>query len=364
MAGGEGWFSSNYWNANYWQANYWAPAGAQAGDYWAVNYWDLQYWADSYWRVTGGPGEVVVNDDATLALAQFEVQVTTGTDILATTASLDLTDFAQAVIYSAGFVFSPPVSESAVPLTLTAYSTGVGTSGYIVGDVDLFFSPESTITITVGVLPDAPSRSLTAFAPTVSTPDGLSVGVGQSVEYTLTGFDVLANNNVSIQPVPANLSLANYDSPAAGIGELIELTPAFRLLNTANPIISGVPVANVRVPNVAQLSLNPLLVAATGTTQPLIPDPTFPGDDSIENANAATYPSNYEICDRTGFKLRRGMLREEWDGTMVRPKSWERRHPQDFVRGVGGEQEGSKRPEQDDRFVSDQYPTGVSADDL
>jgi hypothetical protein len=44
---------------------------------------------------------------------------------------------------------------------------------------------------------------------------------------------------------------------------------------------------------------------------------------------------------------------------MVRKESWERRHIQDFVRGVSDDLEGSPRPEQTDRFVNEEYPQGV-----
>lgn len=74
---------------------------------------------------------------------------------------------------------------------------------------------------------------------------------------------------------------------------------------------------------------------------------------SPENDNTVEVPSNYEIDDRTGFRMPRGALVKQWDGAMVRPKSWESRHPQDFVRGVPERQKGSPRPEQIDRFIDD-----------
>lgn len=39
-------------------------------------------------------------------------------------------------------------------------------------------------------------------------------------------------------------------------------------------------------------------------------------------------------CDRTGFTLKSTDVRKEWNGKIVRKKSWEPRHPQDFVRAV------------------------------
>jgi len=86
----------------------------------------------------------------------------------------------------------------------------------------------------------------------------------------------------------------------------------------------------------------------------------------IENSNATTdVPSNYLICDLTGFRVSVDEgLHKTWDGLMVRRESYYSRHPQDFVRGRSDDQRGSPRPEQDDRFISDLYPNGVSASDL
>jgi len=81
------------------------------------------------------------------------------------------------------------------------------------------------------------------------------------------------------------------------------------------------------------------------------------------NSDATTdVPSNYLVCDRTGFLVTvdEGLV-EEWQGLKVRRKSFERRHPQDFVRSVPENLHGSERPEQTDRFLT---TNEVSASDL
>ena len=111
-----------------------------------------------------------------------------------------------------------------------------------------------------------------------------------------------------------------------------------------------------------------------------MPDPTWNGSawvltqvtatvtaaEAPTNSTATTdEPSNYLICERTGFRVSvKEGLRREWTGAMVRKQSWEARHPQDFVRSKMESQKGSERPEQTDRFISDLYPSGVTADDL
>lgn len=62
--------------------------------------------------------------------------------------------------------------------------------------------------------------------------------------------------------------------------------------------------------------------------------------------------SFYRICDRTGFKVRADRTAKEWNGLIVRNKSWESRQPQDFVKGVRDYQSvPDPRPRQLDRFI-------------
>lgn len=80
----------------------------------------------------------------------------------------------------------------------------------------------------------------------------------------------------------------------------------------------------------------------------------------IINENATFVESNFEICDRTGFKQYPWGLQVQWDGVAVRKKSFEARHPQEILRHRGTDrQRGSKNPEPEDVFVGT-----VSVDDL
>lgn len=92
-----------------------------------------------------------------------------------------------------------------------------------------------------------------------------------------------------------------------------------------------------------------------------IPASTFPTSqaDGPQNTNTMEGESNYEICDRTGFRVPAGELAKEWNGAMVRRQSWEPRHPQDFVRGRAEKAGGSPRPEQADRFIGDDAQVGI-----
>ena len=58
-------------------------------------------------------------------------------------------------------------------------------------------------------------------------------------------------------------------------------------------------------------------------------------------------------------------VHRQWDGLLVRRESFDRRHPQGFVRAVSERSlRGSPNPEQEDVFIEDAYPSGVGADDL
>lgn len=60
----------------------------------------------------------------------------------------------------------------------------------------------------------------------------------------------------------------------------------------------------------------------------------------------------YRIDDRSGFKVRQGQTKKEWNGLIVRDQSWEARQPQDFVQGVADDQSVTEpRPRQINQFI-------------
>ncbi len=94
-----------------------------------------------------------------------------------------------------------------------------------------------------------------------------------------------------------------------------------------------------------------------------------PGDGTIiENLQAGPEASNYEICDRSGFKIKpfKDPLVEDPYGNLVRAESADPgRHPQERVKSTSEDyRTGALRPEPvgDETFLSDDDP--VSADDL
>ena len=64
------------------------------------------------------------------------------------------------------------------------------------------------------------------------------------------------------------------------------------------------------------------------------------------------------ICERTGFKIKSTDARKQWDNVIVRSRSFEKRHPQDFLRSRQ-DQPGVRdaRPRPTDYFLSDNEVT-------
>jgi len=74
-------------------------------------------------------------------------------------------------------------------------------------------------------------------------------------------------------------------------------------------------------------------------------------------------PGDYNIiCELTGMKAKRSQCRKRWDNRIVLKESWERRHPQDFLRSKPDRQTvPDPRTEGDDVFLGD---NDVQASDL
>ncbi len=82
---------------------------------------------------------------------------------------------------------------------------------------------------------------------------------------------------------------------------------------------------------------------------------------TIENSGATPYWNNsYNICQRSGKKVKPGTLVVEWTGLKVHPDYLDIRSEQDFVRVRAEKLTGSVRPEAANKFIT----TAISADDL
>ena len=96
----------------------------------------------------------------------------------------------------------------------------------------------------------------------------------------------------------------------------------------------------------------------TGT----VPSSTFTTDNpGSANTNVSEDTvSRFNICQRTGFRVKPHELVEEYNGILVRPDSFEYRHPQEFIRPLAESLTGPIRPEPDNSFIA----TSIAPEDL
>lgn len=91
-----------------------------------------------------------------------------------------------------------------------------------------------------------------------------------------------------------------------------------------------------------------------------VPEGTF-GSYAETNSQAKAYPSRYEICDQSGFKVPAGSLTKQWDGARVMKRFRDERNEQDFIRARAERARNIQRsPEPEIQYVTAE----VTADDL
>jgi hypothetical protein len=91
-----------------------------------------------------------------------------------------------------------------------------------------------------------------------------------------------------------------------------------------------------------------------------VPEGTF-GNYAETNTNAKAYPSRYEVCDQSGFKVPTGTLVKQWDGAHVMKRFRDERNEQDFLRPRAERARNTQRsPEPEIQYVT----TEVTASDL
>lgn len=207
----------------------------------------------------------------------------------------------------------------------------------------IFGSSAPTVGEDRHVYPSAGSLVLGSSAPTAggdknSNPSAGSLQLG-AVAPTLL-LDVVAQ--------PGSDSLA-VSSQASSIGSSASPSAGSLSLTGAAPTAGD----QAALPSADSLALTGGAVVITGGHE----------GTPIVNDNATTsVPTNVEQCDLSGFRQLPGSLKFTWKGYGVRRKSYDERHPQESVRSFHQKQKGPRRPEQDDRFIENLYPSGVDPD--
>lgn len=90
------------------------------------------------------------------------------------------------------------------------------------------------------------------------------------------------------------------------------------------------------------------------------PSSTFQTDNITNSTATEAPPNNYNVCMRSGFRVKPDTLIEDAYGSLVRPESYDHRHLQEFIRPLAEEIRGPKRPEPSNTFIS----TSISPEDL
>ena len=169
----------------------------------------------------------------------------------------------------------------------------------------------------------------------------------------LTGLAPSVLSPVTIEPGLGALAL-NGLLPSAEITHNRAVGAASALLGGLLPTVGVGATSPVATPSAGALALSGLLpgsdIANSGTA---IVNPTA----TVGYTDQTTY------CQRTNFRIKPRDLVTEWDGRRVRADSYDTKHPQLSVTSVPDKQKGSKRPEQEDRFIGDDIPE-VEAEDL
>lgn len=341
---GGGGNTGGYWSTPYWAGQYWnqywkvGTPGADTGAYWSTQYWH-QYWANGYWK-TGTPGSATGTISATLdAVTSQIVGATTWTEYVDLSINVSLAW--QITAYDA---YAGTIAATLANATSAATGTVLppdSVSGFVNSRTD-------DATAAISGTHVAPANRTGIVAAALADTTAALVGVASAA-------------GASTGTVSA--SLGDALSTFTGATTIPEITGSLAVtLDNLQPAITGFVLSGYADVGYIQVSLENIEAAYLGTIVNLPIEPIVDLGVPIENSNAIEIPSNYEICDRTGFKVIAGSLVKQWDGTMVRQRSWEARHPQDFVRGRAEKPRASVRPESPDVFVEDDEP--VTAEDL
>jgi hypothetical protein len=194
------------------------------------------------------------------------------------------------------------------------------------------------VTLNITLLRDPAAGALTLTGPAPSSVEQ-SIRTPGSGSLTLAGITPVSTVTHPTAPSVGTLTLTGY-APILGIGVSV---PAATLTATGLLPTTREPVHAATLAFSSEASL--INVANSGV--------------DIANPDADETPSNYEICDYTGFKVKAGELVQTGYGFWTRPESYEGRHPQEFVRSRVDKMTGPQSPEPDDVFA-----TTVAAEDL
>jgi hypothetical protein len=220
----------------------------------------------------------------------------------------------------------------------------------------------------------ADSLALTTYAPSLKRADVLPVSADS---LQTTGYAPSLILDYVVSPAAGSLAITTYaasvasDTGIAVAAASLQITGYAPSLKFAYVLDVGADGLQITGNSISVLQSDFLPDVASLTISSSAPSLRIDIDYgvSITNPSATTnVPVNYQIDDRTGFKVKvKDALVKEYTGHLVRPESLDIRSEQEFVRSKRKEnQRGPVRPEPvgNERFIEDEYPNGVDSEDL
>ncbi len=244
------------------------------------------------------------------------------------------------------------------------------------GDMKLIFSGSvPSVLIQSSQIPTAASLTFSSDAPIRAY--GLQL-VGQSLSLKIdrTAIPGLGSLSFSSDVVTAFLTIpatSHVVAPSSAALGFSSDAPSVEMLHTSSPASGSIGfTGNI---STVEIDITSEIFFTFFTFRGKVPTISIdyvggsPGDGTlIQNLDAGPEASNYEICDRSGFKTKpfKDPLVEDPYGNLVRAESADPgRHPQERVKSTSEDyRTGALRPEPvgDETFLSDDDP--VTPDDL
>ena len=250
-----------------------------------------------------------------------------------TTASLGFTGYAP----NLGTIISPATTAVGITEYTPARSTGLKIEGFNVTLQRSDASSTSTGAISFASAP--PNVS--------STPPGSHTRILNTVALTTSG-----KIGITVTARVAAMLLGSLSYAGK--------TPVVRSRDKAvNPLKTTLGLAG-KVPVVDDGAGVPIIIIVP----PLYPQTL---GTPIRNANATVYDGRDNVDQRTGFKVKPNQLVRDAYGILTRKDSADNRHPSDMRNKTNPErQHGALRPDDTgrERFIEDEFPGGVTTDDL
>jgi hypothetical protein len=277
-------------------------------------------------------------------------------------------------VYAPSISVNSVITPNAGSLNITTYAPSLQFAWVADPNADSLAITTYSVTLDTAYPVAADSLALTTYAPSLKRADVLPVSADS---LQTTGYAPSLILDYVVSPAADSLAITTYaasvasDTGIAVAAASLQITGYAPSLKFAYVLDVGADGLQITGNSISVLQSDFLPDVASLTISSSAPSLRIDIDYgvSITNPTATTnVPVNYQIDDRTGFKVKvKDALVKEYTGHLVRPESLDIRSEQEFVRSKRKEnQRGPVRPEPvgNERFIEDEYPNGVDSEDL